>query len=745
MAFIALVAGLKSSIEQAPAPDLPTDAIGVNLAGAEFTPTALPGALGPDYLWPTADEVNYYAGKGFTFARIPFLMERLWPDPLQDVDCTYLDDLLRAVDAVRAAGMWAMPDLHNFWQYRGQLITQDQMVFIWSRLALAIGARDRIVLGLMNEPNGVAATTVVAVQNAVISAIRALGYSGVIAVSGTAWTGAHSWVSSGNAAAFAGLSSDPGVVIEVHQYLDADGVGDSTNCAVGTGTLAGDGAFRLTAFTGWARTAGRKALLTEWSYTPANSTCQTWAPAMLSYMDANPDVWLGHAYWANYPTAYGPHDSNPQLLNPLAGGTDRAQIAVITGIAPPPAPASYPIMQTTAGTRTGAASKQAWEADQFVAAGGCLMQQFDTNSVSGMISLVGRSSRVARSAAEANPSAINQLKSAGVKFLLHGGVYSQVNGATPATPAQLVSTVKKYGVDAWLGVSTVNEPNHASKITNSSTYWTYLRNYQRDVFNAFQADAATKDKVLVLSPGWAFNEEDLIPSIGDIDQWIHGHQCHAYPKARNIPERTDIFRSIDMAFTVGSPQKPVFIGECGYNTQDSSWTPDTDAVARKDRFMPRLFLYYFDHGTASIVNYIMNYVGGGTGWSATSGDSEDAYGWLKPDGTKQSSYTSSMNLFSMLADPGPRWSPGTLNYSITGATTNLMYTLLQKRNGRFYLAVWVATYDNATRAITISLPSSITTARRGRPNTSQSWSSQAISNSAISYTADGFVTLFELF
>ncbi|WP_279606661.1 hypothetical protein [Sphingobium yanoikuyae] len=61
--------------------------------------------------------------------------------------------------------------------------------------------------------------------------IRAQKISNKLLIPGTAWTGAHNWVSSGNAAQ-AVKFVDPGknYAFEVHQYLDAWSTGTTDKC-----------------------------------------------------------------------------------------------------------------------------------------------------------------------------------------------------------------------------------------------------------------------------------------------------------------------------------------------------------------------------------------------------------------------------------------------------------------------------------------------------------------------------------
>src|SRR5688572_819873 len=50
---------------------------GVNLAGAEFGDSSLPGVYNTHYTYPRSNEVDYFIGKGMNTFRLPFRWERL--------------------------------------------------------------------------------------------------------------------------------------------------------------------------------------------------------------------------------------------------------------------------------------------------------------------------------------------------------------------------------------------------------------------------------------------------------------------------------------------------------------------------------------------------------------------------------------------------------------------------------------------------------------------------------------------
>src|SRR5437660_802110 len=81
---------------------------GVNLAGAEFQPTALPGTFNSNYTYPNQTEVNYFKGKGMNSIRLPFLWERLQPTLNNDFASAEAGRIASFVSAATANGMYVI-------------------------------------------------------------------------------------------------------------------------------------------------------------------------------------------------------------------------------------------------------------------------------------------------------------------------------------------------------------------------------------------------------------------------------------------------------------------------------------------------------------------------------------------------------------------------------------------------------------------------------------------------------------
>jgi hypothetical protein len=90
--------------------------------------------------------------------------------------------------------------------------------------------------------------------------------------------------------------------------------------------------------------------------------------------------------------------------------------------------------------------------------------------------------------------------------------------------------------------------------------------------------------------------------------------------------------------------------------------------------------------------------------------SSPGYGLLRSDLSEKPAFTAVKNLLSLLSDKGAVFSPGMLNYTITGADSTLNHTLLQKRDGSFWLVLWSeqSSYNPATNQPATVTPQNVT-------------------------------------
>jgi len=276
--------------------------VGINLAGAEFNSSTLPGKQGTNYLWPTPAEINQYGDAGFNTIRVPFRWERMQPtlnESLNETEAGYLDSI---IDTAKKRNITIIIDPHNYGSYKNSLIGSENVpnnAFsnFWSRLAERYKKYPNVMFGLMNEPNKQSAEEWAEIAQSTIYAIRKTGAKQVILVPGTRWSGAHSWLSkSGNLSNAEALKNihDPAenIIFELHQYFDSNSSGTKPECV-----SEEIGAQRLKASTEWMRANHRKGLLGEFGAS-VDPVCLQALNKTLEYMQKNSDVWVGWTYWA---------------------------------------------------------------------------------------------------------------------------------------------------------------------------------------------------------------------------------------------------------------------------------------------------------------------------------------------------------------------------------------------------------------------------------------------------------------
>ena len=81
------------------------------------------------------------------------------------------------------------------------------------------------------------------------------------------------------------------LVFEVHQYLDQKGAGQTPDCVspqVGVEALSG--------FTAWLKQHKKRGFLGEFGGALSPNSKEA-IQAMLKHMEANPEVWVGWAWW----------------------------------------------------------------------------------------------------------------------------------------------------------------------------------------------------------------------------------------------------------------------------------------------------------------------------------------------------------------------------------------------------------------------------------------------------------------
>jgi len=302
---------------------------GVNLAGAEFNSSKIPGVMFKNYTYPSTTTLDYFRGKGANLIRLPILWERYQPEAYGDLDTANMTQLRKIVAYAKQYDMCIWIDLHNYARYLSLPLSDysdpDALLYdFWRRIDEALGDDSQYwAYGLMNEPAKVTRQVWADIATSVAKQLRNGGATGLIIVPGGNWSGAHSWLKSSstdpsNAELFANLEDPLGrMVFEVHQYADSSYSGTKTDC-ISVEKMQ----ILLQRVTDWAAENNKQMIMGEFGV-DGSDACLKVLDSMLSSMQSK--EWRGWSYWA----AGAWWGSYPFSIQP-SNGEDKPQMAVLS-------------------------------------------------------------------------------------------------------------------------------------------------------------------------------------------------------------------------------------------------------------------------------------------------------------------------------------------------------------------------------------------------------------------------------
>jgi endoglucanase len=324
------------------APEAP-HMFGVNLAGAEFGGSG--GTYGYDYIYPNANEMNYYNAKGQNLIRLPFKWERLQPTMNAALNSAELGRIQTVVNLAAARGMKVILDMHNYdrrsvsgtsYLIGSAQVPNSAFADVWIRLATVFEGNSAIYgYGIMNEPHGTGGTWPVTAQ-ACVDGIRTVDQTTFIIVAGDAWSAARSWPTSNPNLDI----QDPSdrIIYEAHCYFD--GNNDGTYGTYDAEAMYADKGWQLVKpFVDWLKAKNARGFIGEYGVPGDDPRWNVVLDRFLAYLNENGvsgTYWAGGPWWGSYPLSCEP-TSNFTV--------DKPQMAVLQ---------NYSIGQGGTGTGTGA-------------------------------------------------------------------------------------------------------------------------------------------------------------------------------------------------------------------------------------------------------------------------------------------------------------------------------------------------------------------------------------------------------
>lgn len=208
-----------------------------------------------------------------------------------------------------------------------------------------------------------------------------------------------------------------------------------------------------------------------------------------------------------------------------------------------------------------------------------------------------------------------------------------------------------------------------------------VRRFQAELYRKIKANKST-DHLPILSPSMA--NPDHVTLLGKVACDINN--MHIYPGSQ-IPKEFNTRFIQNTKKLCGN--KPIIITETGYHNaihEPRNHKGISEQVAAK--LIPRLFLEFFNRGIQRTFVYELI----DEHPNPKLDDKEKHFGLLRYDGSRKPAFIALRNLITLLKDSKTKsskaFTPQHLDYQLSGSTFNVHHTLLQKRNGIFYLVLW---------------------------------------------------------
>jgi hypothetical protein len=273
--------------------------------------------------------------------------------------------------------------------------------------------------------------------------------------------------------------------------------------------------------------------------------------------------------------------------------------------------------------------------------------------------------------------------------LLAHGVHGLLGVSIYAQPSDIAGYP---GLFAYGYLEALEPPNECDASSQCGSPWA------ANLLAFLPTLSASRSGYPVIGPSFA--NPPGAPQVGDVSQYTVIGNTHNYKGGWNpgyagswgygYANYLSDALSIQLA-GVTNPGQPVISTETGYTNAIATKATqigypagtqlpyDANSITEADAatYMPRVPLMARINGIAMTFIYEL-----------LSSPGED-YGLLRGDGSKKPAFFALKNLMDALSDPGEPFTVRPLHYAITGGGATLQHLLLQKRNQRYFLALWL--------------------------------------------------------
>src|SRR4051794_14397736 len=243
-------------------------------------------------------------------------------------------------------------------------------------------------------------------------------------------------------------------------------------------------------------------------------------------------------------------------------------------------------------------------------------------------------------------------------------------------------------IDALLGAVRTRVPDAVEALEGPNEFdmrgivgWpAKLRAYQADLYRQAKADPATA-RLPVIAPSLVSWQSRR--ALGDVGAFSDVGNLHPYPAGR--PPGGRLLKDELTQARWMKPHGPLMASETGYHNavqQPGGQPPTSERAART--YLPALLLTNFARGLSRTFLYELLDEKPDPGLD----HQEQHWGLFHNDHSPKPAAQALRGLLGALADPGPPFGAGSLDYRLEGRDGSLRHVLLQKRDGTFQLVLW---------------------------------------------------------
>jgi hypothetical protein len=233
--------------------------------------------------------------------------------------------------------------------------------------------------------------------------------------------------------------------------------------------------------------------------------------------------------------------------------------------------------------------------------------------------------------------------------------------------------------------------------TSGASNWaSAIRSQQTTLASTVRGSSAFAN-VKLLAPSLA--QPQLASQIGNVAQYADAGNLHAYFGGWN-PGNSGTNGANNAAYFLNQsalymPSKPAWVTETGYwSTQAAYYGGAGTGATVMATYTPRELFAFWLAGVPRTYLYEL-----------IDSNTSSFFGLFSNNGTAKPAYYALKGLLNLLSDPGSTFTPTGLTYSVTGGNSQVQQILFQKRDGSFYLALWVeASSLNVATEANITVP-----------------------------------------